>query len=355
MNTLGTIPADAAAAKRPGLAERRPGDESAGLRIPTTLWLVMLISAGAAAAAAAGPDAFGDGFWDNRTQAAASATAKATGVLGACGTIGALVVSIFLVDAADRSARATRLRATRAAAPWAALWCLGTVVSAAVLLARADGGPADAFAWSMRSLVVTAWATAMIAVLVRGRPSPSTDWAALGLAVAAVVGSVVGGHAWHTEDRLVMVASLVVHVLAVAAWLGCLLVLAVHLPRSSRSDAAMLRRFSSFALVCFVLVAASGTANVVSSVGLFELLDSGTYGALLAAKVALFGLVGVLGLAHRRRTLPTLADGDPRPFWTLVAGELVLLVAVVGLGAALTGASPTDGGADADVHAAVRI
>lgn len=355
MITFGSVPADVAPAQRPGHPENRPGDERAGLRIPITLGLVMLISAGAAAAAAAGPDAFGDGFWDNRTQAVASATAKAAGVLGACGAIGALVVSVFLVDAGDRGGRATRLRATRAAAPWAALWCLGTVVSAAVLFGRADGGPADGFAWSMRSLVATAWATAMIAVLVRGRPSPSTDRAALALAVAAVMGSVAGGHAWHTEDRLVVVSSLVVHVLAVAAWLGCLLVLAVHLPRASRADAAMLHRFSSLALVCFVLVAASGTANVVSRLGLTELLDSGTYGALLAAKLALFGLVGFLGLAHRRRTLPRFADGDSRPFWVLVAGELVLLVAVVGLGAALAGASPADGGAGDDVHAAVRI
>jgi putative copper export protein len=208
----------------------------------------------------------------------------------------------------------------------------------------------------MRTLVVTAWATAVIAVLVRGRPSPSTGGAALGLAVAAVMGSVAGGHAWHTEDRLVMVSSLVVHVLAVAARLGCLLVLAVHLPRASRVDAAMLQRFSSLALVCFVLVAASGTANVVSRLGPTELFGSGTYGALLVVvKVALFGLVGFLGLAHRRRTLPTLADGDSRPLWTLVAGELVVLAAVAGLGAALAGASPADGGAGDDEHAAVRI
>lgn len=325
----------------------------AALRVSATLCAVMLVTAVAAAIVVTAPDAFGDGFWDHRTRAAAASALKGLSVLGACGTIGTLVVSVLLLQAGDPGALSARSRVTRAAAPWAALWCLGAVGSAIVLLSRADS--ADAFVWSLRCLVGTAWASGVVGVLVQGRPSPTTGCAALGLAVVAVLLSVVGGHAWHAEARVVTVVSLVVHVLAVTAWVGGLLALALHVPRGGRGDVALLHRFSSLAVVCFALVAGSGVVNALSRLSWSELLDSGAYGVLLGVKVALFVLVGAAGLVHRRRTLTRLEGGAAGSFWTLVAGELVVLTTVVGLGAALAGAGPAHGGPDEDVHAAVRI
>jgi len=321
-------------------------------RLSVTLSAVLVVSAVAASVAAGSVDVLGEGLRDTRTQTAVVAAARALSILGACGTVGALVVALLVSGSRSTNGLpAGTARLTSAASRWALVWAVSSLCSAGVLMAQAEGGRVDAFAWSVRSLVTTAWAAGVVAVLARGVRTRASALFVLGVACVALVPAVTGGHSWHAEARVLAVGSMVVHIVAITAWVGGLLALTMHAPRAVRSDAAVLRRFSLLALVCFVAVAGSGVVNVLSRLSWSELSGSGSYGFLLATKVLLFGVLGVLGLRHRRRTLPRLAAGDPGPFWTLVAGELVVMAMVLGLGAALAGAAPWQDATAEDVHA----
>ena len=57
-------------------------------------------------------------------------------------------------------------------------------------------------------------------------------------------------------------------------------------------------------------------------------------------KVALLAALGLLGLGHRRITLPLVGQGRSWPFWRLVVVELAVMGAVSGVGVALAGSAP---------------
>jgi hypothetical protein len=307
---------------------------------------IALVTAVGAAFVAAPPALIDPGLQGDPTGSLWVTPLRALTVLAGCGTIGSLVLIHIVVGAPEP-------RLLRAASRWAALWSMTSLASAGLLVVQVDGALTP-FAWSLRALVATGWAAGVVAVMTNGRRTPRMA-AALGLSLAALVPMVLDGHSWHADARVAAVGSLLVHVVALTAWTGGLLALGLHAPQRMRGDLRVLRRFSTLALVCFVAVAVSGLVNAFTRLSWSELLASGAYGRLLATKVTLFAVVGALGLLHRRRTLGRLADGDPVPFWTVVAAELVVMAVLLGLGAALAGASPWGGQEGEVLHAyAVR-
>ncbi|WP_122465022.1 MULTISPECIES: copper homeostasis membrane protein CopD [Brevundimonas] len=141
----------------------------------------------------------------------------------------------------------------------------------------------------------------------------------------------------------------IVHALGAALWLGALAGFCLMLLRVSRTPSDTLARslagfanIGTAAVVALVITGLINTAFLVGSDGVARIATS-TWGLLLLAKLALFGLM--LGLAaHNRFTLtPALADavarGAPAPPLTRlrisIGVELAAGVALLGLVAAM--------------------
>ncbi|MFD8687956.1 copper resistance CopC/CopD family protein [Streptomyces sp. NPDC059651] len=92
----------------------------------------------------------------------------------------------------------------------------------------------------------------------------------------------------------------VLHLLAVAAWLGGLTALLVALYRTPDITAAAVRRFSSIAFTSVLVLTATGIYQSWRQVGSWSALTGTGYGQLLLVKVGLVAvLVGIAGISRR--------------------------------------------------------
>ncbi|WP_409239669.1 copper resistance CopC/CopD family protein [Streptomyces sp. PA5.6] len=92
----------------------------------------------------------------------------------------------------------------------------------------------------------------------------------------------------------------VLHLLAVAAWLGGLASLLVALFRTTAVDASAVQRFSTVAFTSVVVLAATGTYQAWRQVGSWSALTGTSYGQLLLVKIGLVVvLVGVASVSRR--------------------------------------------------------
>lgn len=139
----------------------------------------------------------------------------------------------------------------------------------------------------------------------RARASRSTArWPVLcaaPLAVALLATWAYSGHAGST-DAVASVPSDVIHLAAVAVWLGGLVVLLVALlPIADDAGLrAALPRWSAIAMACVAALIVSGTAQALVEVGRWSGLVDTTYGRLLLAKIALLAIVLVIANSSRR-------------------------------------------------------
>ena len=124
---------------------------------------------------------------------------------------------------------------------------------------------------------------------------------------------------------------------------GGLVALALVVSALGPDLARVARRYSTLALGSFVLVVVSGVANGwVQLTGTASNLLTG-YGALLLVKTAATAALGAAGWAHRRRALAGLEEGTSaggRAFRRLVAGEVVVMAATIGVAVALARTGP---------------
>lgn len=102
----------------------------------------------------------------------------------------------------------------------------------------------------------------------------------------------------------------VLHLLAVAAWLGGLTALLIALYRTPDITAAAVRRFSRIAFVSVLVLTATGIYQSWRQVGSWSALTGTGYGQLLLVKVGLVAvLVGIAGIS-RRWTARLATDRD---------------------------------------------
>ncbi|MFE2976442.1 copper resistance CopC/CopD family protein [Streptomyces sp. NPDC059258] len=94
----------------------------------------------------------------------------------------------------------------------------------------------------------------------------------------------------------------VLHLLAVAAWLGGLASLLVALYRTPDIDSAAVRRFSAVAFSSVVVLAATGIYQSWRQVGSWSALTGTRYGQLLILKVALIAVLLAVAWFSRRWT-----------------------------------------------------
>ncbi|MBL0798323.1 copper homeostasis membrane protein CopD [Pseudomonas sp. B7] len=241
---------------------------------------------------------------------------------------------------------------------------IGALLSVAglVLMTRAMSGETEfAALWPHLQMMVLetdvglAWTLRMIALIA------VVIWP--GLWLASMAGAVAlasltwSGHgamdnAWH-------LLSDILHLLAAGAWLGAMLALilmarldALCSEARIRSLADSVKRFEGVGAAIVLILSITGVANYLFIVGptLGEVL-LGTYGILLAIKVALFGGMLVLAALNRFHLGPLLEQSlragqhqvAANALRRSVALELVIALLIVGLVAWLGTLSPEPG------------
>jgi putative copper resistance protein D len=163
--------------------------------------------------------------------------------------------------------------------------------------------------------------------------------AVLCLAVAALAPPTLTGHAGTGDYHNSAQVSLLVHVVAMALWVGGLVAVSWYAAGRGRELVRVAPVYSNIALGCFVMIAASGVMNGWVRIGTVGDLTT-SYGWLLLGKVAALVALGVFGSRHRGRTLPALAAGRRGAFRRLAAGEVAVMGAAIGLAVALSRTEP---------------
>jgi cytochrome c oxidase assembly factor CtaG/putative copper export protein len=156
------------------------------------------------------------------------------------------------------------------------------------------------------------------------------------LAMAAVIPMAQQGHSAEAAGHDAAVTSFGLHVLFAAIWLGGLVTIIV-LRGVFGGDrlVTVMERYSSIALIAFIVVAASGYVNAELRIGdLAQLVTP--YGILVLIKVAVLVVLGVFGVAQRRFLIGRLRAGGGRSaFWWIVTAELAFMGIASGVAAAL--------------------
>lgn len=217
-------------------------------------------------------------------------------------------------------------------------------------------------------LLVGAWALARPAAVPALRPAavgatglalPRAPRSLLVLGVpllGLVLLPALSGHASVQSPVPLLLPANVMHVLAMAAWLGGIAVLVFALrAATSRLEAgdrtpllvAVVGRFSALAGVAFAVLLVTGAVQAIVEVGRFGALLDTAFGRAVLIKIGLFAVLVGLGAANRYRLLPALraARGSPHRAGLLLRrtlrAELLIGVAVLGVTGALAGYPPS--------------
>ncbi|MEP6631053.1 MAG: cytochrome c oxidase assembly protein [Lapillicoccus sp.] len=273
-------------------------------------------------------------------------------------TIGLLLVGAWLLPGAGRPR--VMLRAARYAVASGVVWVVATLVGVVLGFADAAGTPLGdpqlwsqlaTFVWSLETLrvalisaLVAAAATTVAAVSLSRRGIAT----AAVLSVAALLPLALAGHAAGSTDHETAVNTLAVHVVAASVWVGGLLALVVLRPALAAALPAVLRRYSSLALWCFVAVAVSGVVSAVVRLGGSEALGrlATAYGALVVVKSTCLVALGVMGWQQRRLVVARLSAeplATTRLFVRFATVELLVMGVAVGFATALARTAPPGG------------
>lgn len=162
-------------------------------------------------------------------------------------------------------------------------------------------------------------------------------------AFAAMVPVSLQGHAAGAGSHTAAASALWLHVAASAAWIGGLLALVLthrRVPEAQASNA--LTRYSSIALVSFIVLTTAGTVGAALRLQSPEQLLTTDWGRLLSGKVVLLLALGVLGAYYRTRLLtkPARPSAVRSRIWRLVIVELAIMGGASGFATVLSRTSP---------------
>lgn len=192
-------------------------------------------------------------------------------------------------------------------------------------------------AWLITTVLGAAITVAAFAV--RGWIPTMLTAAAAGVALVPMA---TQGHSGELADHNIVVTAMLIHIGGAALWIGGLLLLVLVRPALAadrRVDRVrpVLERYSSIALVAFVLVAVSGVLRSLSSLHTIAEVFTTAYGIILLVKVAALVGMGALGAWYRARLIRTHRNGA---FWIMVGLELALMGVASGAAAALARSAP---------------
>ncbi len=267
--------------------------------------------------------------------------------LGAAGMIGALVLAVWaLAPAKKEFDLALDIAAASAAVMTVASAATGVLTFLVVTGETLDLG--EAFGQKLGLFVTSielgqAWLTttlvaAAVTVLCFAVRNHTALVFVAALAVFSLVPMAQQGHAAGAAGHNAAVADLGLHLVFAAAWLGGLLTI-VLLRRQLEADRlpVVLARYSTVALISFIVVAISGYASAALRIGTWDQLAT-QYGVLVLAKVAALIALGLFGALQRRFLINRIARGEAsasRDFWFLVVIELAFMGLASGVAAAL--------------------
>ncbi|MER7797513.1 cytochrome c oxidase assembly protein [Microbacterium sp. NPDC096154] len=193
-----------------------------------------------------------------------------------------------------------------------------------------------------RTWLITTIAAAVVTILAFAiRSWLATLFTAI-LALASLIPMATQGHSGELASHNATVTAMSLHVVGAAVWLGGLVLLVALRPvLPERGLPRVLARYSSLALVAFVVVALSGFARSLASISDWGQLAS-PYGGILCLKVVALVCMGLLGAWYRQRLIGRVATaaGAVRSFWTLIAVELAFMGVASGAAAALARTAP---------------
>ncbi|MBH0022794.1 bifunctional copper resistance protein CopD/cytochrome c oxidase assembly protein [Salinibacterium sp. NG22] len=242
------------------------------------------------------------------------------------------------------------------AAAGAAVWAVASAITGFFTFLAVRNQPIDlssAFGDVLASFLTStelgqAWlATVLIAAVVTVLCFAVRNMSALVfvlvLSVAGLIPMALQGHSGGTADHDAATSAIFLHLIFAALWLGGLLAIAIARPTLTKDRLSLvLRRYSSVALVSFIVVAASGYVSAEIRVeNLTNLLSP--YGILVLVKVFALIVLGLFGAVYRNYAIGRL-EASPRKkrgwFWWIVTAELAFMGLASGAAAALA-ATPT--------------
>lgn len=206
----------------------------------------------------------------------------------------------------------------RAATSLVLMWLLAAVVVSAVL--QLDATVVQGVAWRLGAVVVA-------------------------IGIIRIAG--INAHATQGDDRVLGIVADFLHLTAVSAWVGGLVMLSVCLLPSGRLDdlEQVVPRFSRVALVSVLLIVTSGLLLVWDISRGIDGFWSTHYARVLVIKLSLFALVMLAAMKSKRWVETTLAVAAHRrtavrSFAVSVAAETVLVMAVLSAASVLVTSSP---------------
>jgi cytochrome c oxidase assembly factor CtaG/putative copper export protein len=331
---------------------------STGLKQPAALKAVGVLAAGALIAVVVGlllgggaqPLMLGD---PGPVLRWATPVVKLTLNLGLAVTIGTLVLASYAAS------REEWLKLRPLAAGASALWLAASVlyfvltylkVSAAQLSFGAEFGQGLLlFATQIElgaALAINAGFALVISLTVLAIASPVWVLVTAAVSLAAVYPLAEIGHASSDANHSLAVNSLLLHIVAISVWVGGLVALySLRQAVSTERMATLTGRYSTLALIAFLLVAASGfTSGYIRLYQPGDLLTTG-YGQLLIVKATLLTLLAIFGARYRLGVVARLSAGERKQFWRLILFELGVMGLAMGFAAALANtALPEDPG-----------
>ncbi len=284
------------------------------------------------------------------------AALPATRVVAECAaviTVGSLLLGAFLVPPQSSGyLAADGYAAVRTALVSAMVWALAALALVPLSVADAVGRPVTEVLVPAALIDLVpqlaqpgAWMlTAGVAMLLVAGCATALSWGStvgmLGLSLSGLLPVALTGHSSSGGAHDVATDSLIYHLLAASLWVGGLIAVLAHLARRGEHAGLAVSRFSRLALVCWVVMAASGVANALVRIEPGQLLST-SYGGLLLAKLAALILLGVFGYLHRRGAVDAVARrGDRAAMLRLGSGEILLMLATIGLAVGLSRTPP---------------
>ncbi|WP_394378602.1 cytochrome c oxidase assembly protein [Saccharopolyspora spinosa] len=276
---------------------------------------------------------------------------------GAVVCIGSLLLAAFGIPAMRSGPLAADGYAAVRTASWAAaVWCVGAALMVPFIAADATGRPVgdvlsvdvlfglvdaleEAKAWALTALI--AFVVALVCRVVL-----SWGWTVMAFALGLVglFPVIATGHSASGGAHDIATNSLLVHLFAAVLWVGGLVALLAHAARRGAHLPLVARRFSQFALVCWIAMALSGVINSLVRVSPTDLFTS-TYGVLLVLKVVGLVALGAFGYFQRRSVVRRLDDGaGAAALLRLGAAEVLIMFATIGVAVALGRTPPPAGG-----------
>ncbi len=265
-------------------------------------------------------------------------------------SLGALALGLFALSSREKEFG----RALDIAAAGSALWTVSAAASSILVFSStASQAPnlSAAYGQGLGDFLTTipvgrAWLTttligAALTVLCFAVRNVTILGFVTALAVVGLIPLSEQGHAGDSSTHNAAITAIWLHVLFASFWLGGLLTLVLlRKLLTPERMMAVLPRYSTIAIIAFLIVAASGTVSAVIRVGTWPNLLT-PYGVLVLVKITALGALGLFGAFYRRAIIGRLTRENARKmFWILATAELAFMGIAEGVASALAVSAP---------------